>query len=339
MNRHVHLVIPDLLLPTEIAARAGAGLQLPALEKILACATSAALAQNSLESWLCQAFGVAGQAVAPVTLQADGMAPGTHYWLRADPVHLELAHDQLLLLPALPVSGQEAAQMCAALNEHFAAESLHFVAPHPQRWYLRLECDPQLVTFPLARVAGRNMRHFLPQGEQRLHWHRILNEIQMLLFAHPLNQLRAQRGAMEIGGLWLWGGGHGGAPLQQPASRLYTDSPLAAAFATVAGIDAAPLPADAGECIAQCAADKVLVVWDGLRGALQHEDFVAWRSSLQRLERDCLSPLWRALVEGRIDRITLDALQESGAQRYMLRRGDRWKFWRRRRPLEHYALV
>lgn len=336
MNKHVHFVVPDLFLPKEIATKVCTGLQLPALEKILSCAKVAPLQEASLEDWLCGAFGAA--AIAPVTLQADGIEPAVHYWLRADPVTILLANDQLILQPALPVSMEEAAQMCAALNEHFAGDGLHFVAPHPLRWYLRLDDEPQVDTFPLSLVAGKNIRHYLPQGEQGLRWHGVLNEIQMLLHAHPLNQLREQRGVPEINGLWLWGGGRSGGPLQQPAGKLYTDSPLAAAFAATAGIAHEPLPEADDECTAT-AAGGTLIVWEGLHAALQYDDLAAWRESLLCLEQDCVRPLLQALGSGRIGSLTLDALQENSSMRHTLTRCDLWKFWRRVRPLDSHALV
>lgn len=337
MNTHVHLVVPDLFLPAEIAARVCADLRLPALETVLSRANAAALPQASLEDWLCAEFGLAGQAIAPVTLQADRLEPGSYYWLRADPVHLRIAHDQLVLQPVVQVAEEEAEQMCDALNRHFADDGLHFAVPHPQRWYLRLDRDPQIVTTPLAQVAGKNVHPFLPQGEDGLRWHGILNEIQMLLFAHPLNEVRTQRGEWEINGLWLWGGGCTGADLRRPAGRVCTDSALASAFAAVAGIECEPLPAGgAGEFVAHCSADdkrEVLVVWDGLRFALQCGDLGGWRTSLQRLEQDCMRPLLQALRAGQVGKITLDVPCENSSRRFVLARRDIRKFWRRARPL------
>ena len=340
MNSHVHLVVPDLFLPGEIASKVCAGLHLPALEKILSRARSAPLCETSLEDWLCQTFGVAEQAIAPVTLQADEVEPGTHYWLRADPVHLRILHDQLILQPVM-AEREVAAQLCAALNEHFAGDDLHFVAPHSQRWYLRLGNDPRIDTASLAQVVGKNVHQFLPQGQEGLRWHSILNEIQMLLFAHPLNEARELRGEWQINGLWLWGGGYAGAALRRPFGRVYTDSELAAAFATVADVGCAPLPGGDGmEDVERCIKDgsqEVLIVWDGLRAALQDGDLGGWRESLQHLEQRCAYPLLQALRSGLLEKITLDAVQETSSRRFVLTRHDNWKFWRRARRLDCHS--
>jgi hypothetical protein len=337
MNSHVHLVVPDLFLPGEIASKVCVGLHLPALEKILSRARAVPLRETSLEDWLGEAFGVAEQAIAPVTLRADAVEPGTHYWLRADPVHLRILHDQLILQPVM-AEREEAAQLCAALNEHFAGDGLHFNAPHPRRWYLRLEDDPRIDTTSLAQVVGKNVHQFLPQGQEGLRWHGILNEIQMLLFAHPLNEAREQRGEWQINGLWLWGGGYAGEGLRRPFSRVYTDSELATAFATVADVGCEPLPGgDEMEGRIADGQQEMLIVWDGLRAALQDGDLGGWRESLQYFEQRCAYPLLQALRSGLLEKITLDTVQEIFPRRFVLTRRDNWKFWHRARRLDCYS--
>ncbi|MBI1175279.1 MAG: hypothetical protein GC139_08450 [Sideroxydans sp.] len=338
MNAHVHLVVPDLFLPRALAAEVCAGLHLPALEKILARGQAAALSAGTLESWLCEAFGVAGEAIAPITLHVDGMEPGPFYWLRADPVYLRIHRDQLVLQPVAPVAADEAAQLCAALNGHFAADGLHFIAPQPQRWYLRLERAPQISSYSLAQVAGKDVHAHMPQGVEALRWHGVLNEIQMLLFEHPVNLAREVRGEWEVNSVWLWGGGYAGATLRQPCGRVYTDSPLAAAFAAAAGIDQAALP-DAGMQWTAGSRGETLIVWDGLRSALQYGDLGRWRDSLQQFEQRCTYPLLQALHDGRIEKITLDVPQENAARRFVLTRLASWKLWRRVRRLDSYSLV
>src|SRR5438046_9965026 len=52
----------------------------------------------SREAWLFGRFGVPRQRdwpVAPYTLLADGGAPGPHYWMRADRVHVPVGRDSL----------------------------------------------------------------------------------------------------------------------------------------------------------------------------------------------------------------------------------------------------
>ena len=336
--KNVQVVIPDLFLPQEVAAEACAGLKLPALEKLLARAQAAPLPAGSLEAWLCGAFGVADHAIAAVTLRADGMEPGAAYWLRADPVHLRIQRDQLILQPDVPLAADEAAQLCASLNAHFAGAGLHFFTPHPQRWYLQLDAAPDMMTSPLAQVAGRNVQAHLPQGPDALRWHAVFNEIQMLFHEHVVNQAREARGALPVNSVWLWGGGRAAGQLLLPCTKLCGDSQLADAFARAAGIPGALLPDDARDLL-DGDHGNVLLVWEGLQRALQHGDLHAWRDGLQRFEQGCAAPLLDMLQAGRIAQLTLDVLQTGASLRFMLTRGAAWKLWRRPKPLACYALV
>ena len=113
----------------------------------------------SLEARLCAHLDVVDESVAPITLQADGIQAEGFYWLRADPVHLQLQRAQMNLHANAMLSVDEAAQLCNSLNQYFAGERFKFFAPHPQRWYVRLGAAPDLVTHPLMQVAGKNIRH------------------------------------------------------------------------------------------------------------------------------------------------------------------------------------
>ncbi len=333
--KNIHIVIPDLFLPHEVAAEACAGLKLPALEKLLARAQPAPLPAESLEAWLCVTFGMSDQAIAAATLRADGMEPGAAYWLRADPVHLRIQRDQLILQPDVHLDTDEAAQLCASLNTHFAGEGLRFFAPHPQRWYLQLDTTPDMATHPLAQVAGRNVHAYLPQGPDALRWHGVFNEIQMLLFEHAVNQAREARGELPINSVWLWGGGRVAGQLARPFVRMYGDSGLAEAFAQAAGIPCEPLPDDVIRWVEDNDGD-VLIVWEGLRRALQHGDLHAWRDGLQCFEQGCVAPLLNALHAGCIAQLTLDVLQAGASRRFTLTRVAAWKLWRRAKPLACY---
>lgn len=329
--KRAHVVVPDLFLPPEVARHVCADMRLPALEKILARSKARPLPLRSLEEWLCSAFGVPGTAVAPVTLLADGLNAETAYWLRADPVHLRLNRDQMILQTNVTPSLEEAQQLCAYLNGHFAEPGMRFIAPHPQRWYLRLDDDPGLLTHSVYQVEGRNSRSYMPHGANAVQWHGVLNEVQMALYGHPLYRIQESRGALPINSIWLWGGGHAVTPTCSFA-QLSGDSALAQAFALAANIPC--LRAGDEQVEGGCA----LHVWDGLGTALRRGDFHAWRVSLSRFEQECLRPLLGGLESGEIERIILDVPQEENASRHELTRGMLWKAWLRSRPLENYPL-
>ena len=333
MTMNCHVVVADLFLPADIAGEACAGLDLPALESLLARAQAAALTEDTLEEWLCRAFGVSDQAIAPVTLQSDGIPPEGYYWLRADPVHIQMQRDKMILHPEVTLTADEAAQLCASLNTHFAGHGLHFFAPRPQRWYLRLDSAPNMGTHTLAQVAGKNVHRHLPQGPDALRWHQIFNEIQMLFYDHAVNVARAERGGLPVNSVWFWGGGQATREWSQPFAEIITDNPLAEAFAQAAGIPCIALPDDMNR-IGQ--SDNQLIVWDGLRRALQRGELHAWRDAVLRFELSCVA-LKRALRAGRLSQLTFDVLNAGDARSFVSTRTASWKLWRVTKPLAYYS--
>lgn len=330
MSLQVHIVVPELLLGEERVDEACKGLHLPVLRKVLARSQSETLPVTTLENWLCDAFGVTGLAIAPVTLRGDGIEPGAAYWLRADPVHLHIRHDQMMVQPLGTVGQEDATQFCESLNRHFASEGLQFMAPNPQRWYLQLQCEPMITTHSLYEAAGGDVRDYQPEGAEALRWDGLLNEIQMMLFQHPANHAREERGELPVNSLWLWGGGYAPEKLNRPCSRMFTDSHLGTAFATVAGVEHADLPGTAAQYFPDHES-RTLIIWDGLRLALQRGDLDGWCKSLRNFERECVAPLFQALRRGMLEKITLDVLQKNTSRRFILTRLASWKFWLRGR--------
>ncbi|OIR01588.1 cofactor-independent phosphoglycerate mutase [mine drainage metagenome] len=330
MNR-LHLLIPDLFPPQEIAFEVCAGLRLPALEKMLGRGKASSSRVAGLEEWLCAAFG--GQSVGPVRAASEGLEVGEGYWLCADPVSLQLQHSQIMVLPDLATSQDESTALCVMLNEHFAGMGMTFFAPHPRRWYLRLEAEPQLATSTLHQVAWSDAKLHQPQGADALRWQRIVTEVQMMLYAHPLNQAREARGEQLINSLWLWGGGRA-APVVEAFDTVGGDSELAGAFARVAGIPQVESLQEMLDGKFDCG----LWVCVAPREALQRGDLYAWRESVENIETEYAQPLLKALQAGRLQAVQLEVLRENGSQCFEFARGDAWKVWRTVRPLARYAV-
>jgi hypothetical protein len=324
------LLVPDLLPPSDIAADVCAGLQLPALEKLLARGSAGTTPAQTPEGWLCTAFGV--EAVAPVRAFADGLAVEEGYWLCADPVNLQLQRAQILLRPDVLPSREEAEALCAALNGHFAGAGLQFLAPHPQRWYVRLAQAPQLTTAPLRQAAWRDTKFHQPQGADALQWQRIATEAQMVLHAHPLNQARAARGAPVINSLWLWGGGRA-QPLRKAFDAAGGDSALGAAFARAAAL----AWSDSLQALLDGEFESGLWLCEAMNAAQQRGDHFAWREAVQRFEQDC-ALLLQALRAGRLHRLDLVVMQESVTRSFGLARASAWKLWRSAPSLARYAV-
>jgi len=328
MDKQTLLIVPDLLPPPEWAGELLAGLELPALNALLARGDSVKAEDDTLEGLLCHALGVEeqdeGWPLAAITAHTDGLTQGG-YWLRADPVSFFMQRDKLLALPPGELAADEVAALIGSLNQHFHEDGLTFFAPHVRRWYLWLEQSPSLVTIPLPQVLGRDVRHLMPQGEEALRWHRLVNEAQMLMYRHPVNEALEERGARVVSGIWLWGGGKAGTAVSGRFQSMCSDDELATLLAKAARMGSRTWPERWEPTV-----DSQLLVYGGLAEALRNGDWDAWRNRVQAFERGYARPLLAALRRGSLRRLEIRIPRTGGAAwAGALTPISAWKFWRR----------
>lgn len=293
-------------------------MRMPALRSLLAHAAPAGTAAGGFWGWLCTELGIARQQdwpVAPIWARAEGIDPGTAYWLVADPVTLEVGRDNVRLAGIAPtLDAGESAALVDTLNAHFSTDGLAFFAPRPERWIARVAMPPALVTSPPDAARGRALRAFLPTGGDSPRWRRWQNEMQMLLFEHPVNQAREARDAAPVNGVWCWGGGTMPAANSAPNLRIFTDDADVRQLATFAGATAAPIAAFAAFAAAKFSAASPTI-------ALASRD-----QPPESLEAWLAAPAWRAMATGNVDGL---ALVVSGGNDALLLDCRRPSWWRR----------
>lgn len=177
---------------------------------------------------------------------------------RLAPVHLQAGTDHALVFGPryLDLAAADWASLVGDLNDWLIEDGLAAFTTRSGRQYLAytaagLSRVGQHDLPPLACALNRNVQPFLA-GDDVRPLRRWLTELQMWLYAHPLNAARAKRGRPELNSLWVWGR----APLAdlraQPKTAegsdpgdgvlVYTDSAeLAGALWAGQGADAAVL--------------------------------------------------------------------------------------------------
>ncbi|NJD25329.1 MAG: hypothetical protein FIB06_07965 [Betaproteobacteria bacterium] len=328
---HLTLLVPELVWPEPADAFTLGKLPLPGLEWLLARAVAERAPARPYEAALAGTFGVAG-ALGALRLLGEGEeAARSGHWLCADPVHLRFHHERIILADAgaFDLDRAEADALAAALNAEFADVGTFHVGD-ARRWYLRLHDAVDHPVPPLSAVAGRRVDGAL----SALPLARWLNEVQMFLHGQPANVERAAAGQPAVNSLWLWGGG----TLPAPASTftsVFGGGPLAAGLARASGMAHAAAPDSLAELPAT-AGERPLVVLDALLPRVIYEDGDGWRTAHNRLDETWFVPLKNALGR-RVDRASLIAPTIYGEIHYTVGSGERWKFWKRARPLADTA--
>jgi hypothetical protein len=305
-------------------------MRLPALETLLARGSLQPCPAEGVEGAVCEALGITRQhdwPLAPITLAVDGGEAGDAYWLRADPVHLRVMRDRVVLAGGdLELAREEVDALAASIGGHFGND-FSPLPLHPQRWYLRFPLAPRLTTTPLSVAVGRDIEPLQPQGQDALLFRARMNELQMLLHAHPVNQAREARGELPVNSLWLWGGGRQPNPPAFPLP-VYASNPEVQALAAFCGMRAQALPVHPDT---QLLAAAGIVLLDALNRSGQVGDAYGWREALQKLEQDWFVPLSGMLR--RIGPRGLRLVDPVNGKALNLHADDAWRVWRRPRRL------
>ena len=326
----MQLIVPYLFPPARLLEAAMQGLRLPAFETLLARGVRAACAAEGVEAQVCTELGIPRQQdfpIAPITLQYDSGEAGMHYWLRADPVHLRVMRDRIVLADSgvLGLLQSEADALARSISDHFGM-ALSPQPLHPARWYLRLDQVPRLRTTPISIAVGCDIDPLLPQGDDAMLFRTQLNELQMLLFEHPVNQAREARGELPVNSLWLWGGGCLPA-VPKPAVTLYSNDAEVRALGRFCGVEAAAMPSVFSAGLLE---ENKLIVLDQLSAAGQYGDAFGWREAISAMERDWFASMLQHL---RWHPATVRLLDPINGKSLDLNKLDCWKIWRRPRAL------
>jgi hypothetical protein len=299
----MHLLIPHASTLSPACAHTLSHLALPRLSALLArldpCAEDIG-DEYSLspphERALATALGwQAEDGALPFAAQAaeaDGIDPGAQAWGLLTPVHWQVGREHVSLSDpdSLALDADSSRALFDVVRGLFESEGFTLAWGAPLRWYA---AHPSLDGLPCAsidRVIGRNVDLWLQTDTARFPLARLVrrlqNEVQMLLYTHPITDAREAQGLLPVNSFWLSGCGRrqpaqGEAPvcdgrLRRPA---LAEDWLAWAEAWQA-LDAGPLAA-----LLQCAesGEPVQLTLCGERSARRFE--ARPRSLWQRLRR------------------------------------------------------
>ncbi len=316
------------------------GLKLPALELLLARAvrTKEESETRSYEAALCELFGIkpppeADLPIAALTQLVDFEEEHGGVWMRADPVYLCPDLNKLLLFDssAFPLEKAEAESLLSEVKAVLRPQGWQLCFGKDwTRWYLKLPHAPPIKTYSPSAAVGRHIDPYLPTGPDSRDWHRLFNEVQMILHTSPVNQAREARGELPINSLWFWGSGALPAVPKAQWSKVLSSEPVAQGLAKLCGCPYGEVPADARDWAEAGTALVVLHTGHTRTGGLSD-----WRDYITALERDWFAPLAMRLKKGRLKGLTI--LTEG--ERFTVTRKGLRRFWLRRKRIALYRLM
>lgn len=155
--------------------------------------------------------------------QASGIDTAGLAWGLLSPCHWLMGRETLTLLDPdeLRLTDLDARAFLEVLRPWFEEEGWTLVYGTPTRWYAAHPSLASLPTASLDRVIGRNPDVWMPDHPQARLIKRLQNEVQMLMYEHPLNAPREAAGQLTVNSFWLSGTG----PLPDQTTATPAQSP------------------------------------------------------------------------------------------------------------------
>ncbi len=214
------LIIPFASSTEPQAREAMRKLELPNLAKLLARLTPAPLDSGEktsfstpLERAIARLHGLPAEdgqiPWAALHMQQTGRDPGEHAWTFITPCHWQVGTTSASMTDpqVLALTEAEAQILLEAMRPYFNEDGIELVYDEPGRWLARSELFRGLPTASLDRVTGQGIDDWMPKTAQAKPLRRLQNEMQMLLYTHPLNDERAARGLPPVNSFWAHGTG------------------------------------------------------------------------------------------------------------------------------------
>ncbi len=244
-------------------------------------------------------------------------------WAVAQPVHLAAAIDHLRLLPLhdLAITAEEAEALHGTIRWHLAGTGFDFECDTPERWTLRCRDSIECSTFEPTQVVGQNVRDFMPAGRDGPAIRSLMNEIQMLLHEHPVNERRERARRPAINSLWLWGFGAAPPVVPQALPTLVTDDAWLAGLWALHG-QRATAASNARAMLASPEPGSLIAMTLPTARSLA--------DSLSEIDAGLLAAALGAVQSGRCRSLEICL----GSTVIVLDALSRWRFWRSPRSLD-----
>ena len=211
-------------------------------------------------------------------------------WAFISLCHWQMLSDQIVMrhCPIDDLTPAQSDSLLAAMQPYFQEDGINLYPDLAGRWLARGAMLEGLRCASPERALGRDIGPWMPTGDSAATLRRLQNEMQMLLYTHPLNDERQSQGQPTINSFWI----HGCASL--PAD-------YAAPMSTAPQVDTQ------------------------LQSAALSGDWAAWGQAWQMLDATTMKALCQAIDLGQ--EVTLTLCGERHTQRWHAQKQMAWQRW------------
>jgi hypothetical protein len=282
----MQLLIPCAASHAQGCLTATATLKLPKLQKLLPMMVAQPPDTGDEFSWsppheraLAKARGLPHQDglipwAAVEALKHDDLAAPeirTEAWAFVTLCHWQASTFEVSMrqIPMQNLTGDESDTLLGAMAPFFEQDGISLRPLEPGRWLASGEVFANLRTASHDRVQGRNLEPWMPSTAEAGSLIRLVSEMQMLLYTHPVNYAREARGVLPANALWFSGAG--------VLPKYHSTHP----------------------------STEGLQVVDALKEAALREDWSAWAAAWQTLDATVIGDLVTAQTHGELVQLTL----------------------------------
>lgn len=218
----MHLLIPFASTSSDASAAAYTGLKLPNFQRLM---QRMQLQNSDLGDEYTQSPPHERALAAYYGLQAaDGCIPwaalelaqkprhgyaSSQAWAHVTPCYWRVGADNITLPDpsGLQLTDTDSEALFAAMQPYFHEDGISLHYDSAAHWFARSTLFEGLGTASLDRVIGRNINPWMPEAAQAAPLRRLYNEMQMLLYTHPVNDARQAVRLPPVNAFWVTGTG------------------------------------------------------------------------------------------------------------------------------------
>ncbi len=127
-------------------------------------------------------------------------------WLVASPIHWQATHNDAMIVAngqELELTEQESRLWFSEVAQFLHADQFTPVFHDAHTWLFKIDDKPQITSQSPLTILHQSIMPILTRLDTSFYWQRLITELQMYLTAHPLNEKRQPK--LAINGLWFWG--------------------------------------------------------------------------------------------------------------------------------------